>query len=149
MSKTWIFLAMAFLAGAVTPLQAGINSTLRLWVGHPIWAALVNFGVGTVALLSSYFFLRLPRPSAASLSRAPWYSWLGGLLGAFVVASTVVLAPRLGAAVLIALIIAGQLIVSLLLDHLGILGFPHHPVNLWRIVGALLLLAGVLLIQRF
>ncbi len=149
MARDWIFLLMALTAGVVAPVQAGVNAQLRLWVGHPAWAALVNFTVGTLALLAYYLALRLPWPDTAVLGRAPWWSWVGGMLGAFYVLSAVVVAPRLGAAVLIALITAGQMIASLVLDHFGLLGFEPHPINVWRVVGALFLLVGVVLIRRF
>lgn len=149
MGSTWLLLIAAFVAGVVAPVQAGVNSQLRLWAGHPAWAALASFTVGTFSLLLYYVVMRLPWPPVAALLQAPWWSWLGGLLGAYYVASSIVLAPRLGSTVLIALVIAGQLTVSLVLDHFGLIGFPKHSVNPARILGALLLLAGVVLIQRY
>ncbi len=74
--------------------------------------------------------------------------YAGGLLGAVYVVGVIALAPRLGALLTFALVIAGQLLASLLLDHLGLL-YPRHPVNLPRLLGALLLLAGVVLIRRY
>ncbi len=149
MSQTWLLLVVAFLAGAVAPVQAGVNSQLRASTGHPAWAALASFTIGTLSLLAYYLVMRLPWPSPSSLLQAPWWSWLGGLLGAYYVASSIVLAPRLGAAVLVALVIAGQLLVSLVLDHFGLVGFAQHPISPARILGAALLLVGVVLIQRY
>ncbi len=149
MDRTWIFLLMGLLAGAVAPVQAGVNAQLRQFSGHAVWTALASFTIGTLSLLAYFLVARLPWPETASLGRAPWWAWLGGLLGAYYVLSAVVVAPRLGAAVLIALIIAGQLIVALGLDHFGLVGYPQHPVNLARVVGALFLLIGVVLIQRY
>ena len=79
----------------------------------------------------------------------PGWVWLGGLLGALYVVGVIYLAPRLGAATMIGFIVTGQLLTSLLLDHFGVVGFPLHPVNGWRILGALLLVTGVILIRRF
>jgi transporter family-2 protein len=149
MDRTWLFLLMGFLAGAVAPVQAGVNAQLRQFSGHAVWTALASFTIGTLTLLAYFLVARLPWPETASLGRAPWWAWLGGLLGAYYVLSAVVVAPRLGAAVLVALIIAGQLIVALGLDHFGLVGYPQHPVNLARVVGALFLLIGVVLIQRY
>lgn len=148
MDRTWLLVLIAFLAGVVAPVQAGVNAQLRAVAGHPAWAALASFSVGTLALLAYYTAARLPWPSPTSLARAPWWSWVGGLLGAFYVFSAVVVAPRLGAAVLIGLVIAGQLVASLVLDHFGLVGFARHPINPARVAGALCLLAGVVLIQR-
>ena len=149
MDRTWLFLLMGLLAGAVAPIQAGVNAQLRQFSGHAVWTALASFTIGTLTLLAYFLIARLPWPETASLGRAPWWAWLGGLLGAYYVLSAVVVAPRLGAAVLVALIIAGQLIVALGLDHFGLVGYPQHPVNLARVVGAIFLLIGVVLIQRY
>jgi transporter family-2 protein len=70
------------------------------------------------------------------------------VLGALYVASTTVLGPRLGAAALLALTLAGQMAAALVVDHYGAIGFPEAPVTPARLVGAALLLAGVLLIMR-
>ena len=74
--------------------------------------------------------------------------WMGGLFGATYVAASALLAPRLGSAPLLALLVGGQLLMSLVLDHYGWVGFAAHEMNVWRVVGAVLLVAGVVLIVR-
>lgn len=118
-------------------------------MGHPVLASLVSFLVGTAALLAYTLILRIPLPAPNSLNQSPWWVWTGGLLGAFFVTASVIVAPRLGAAITVALIIAGQLLVALALDHFGLLGFPERPLNGWRVLGAILLVIGVALIRRF
>lgn len=141
-------LFLALLAGAVLPFQAGINAQLRLTLGHPILTALVSFAVGTAALAVWCVVGQVPLPTGASLARGAWWHWLGGLLGALYISATVVLAPRLGATALVALIVAGQLFASVLLDHFGLVGYARRPADLGRIVGVVLLMAGVLLVVR-
>ena len=68
------------------------------------------------------------------------------MLGASYVVCTIIVGPKLGAAALLALVILGQLVTSLLVDHFGWLGFPQHPLTLMRLLGATLLFGGVLLI---
>ena len=126
-----------------------MNAQLARWMGHPILASLVSFVVGTAALLTYALILRLPLPPTQSLTQSPWWVWTGGLLGAFFVTATIIVAPRLGAAISVSLIIAGQLLVALALDHFGLLGFPERPLNGWRVMGAVLLVIGVALIRRF
>jgi len=126
-----------------------VNSQLSRWVGHPVLASLVSFLVGTAALLAYTLTLRIPLPAPNSLNQSPWWVWTGGLLGAFFVTASIIVAPRLGAAITVALIIAGQLLVALALDHFGLLGFPERPLNGWRVLGAILLVIGVALIRRF
>ena len=112
-----LFLVLiALTVGVVLPAQAGINAQLRIWLGHPIQAALVSFTVGTLVLFASSLALRLSWPSVDHLGSAPWWVWVGGIFGATYVSMAVVLAPRLGAATLIGASVAGQLIGSLLLD---------------------------------
>src|SRR6185437_12316132 len=114
----------------------------------PGTAALANFMVGTVGLLAYLLITRAGWPARAALAGAPAWAWIGGLLGAFYVASSVVVGPRLGAAALLALTVFGQLVASLVVDNYGWLGFPHQPLTVMRLVGAALLLAGVVLIVR-
>ena len=143
----WGYLAFAFAAGAMLPLQFGINAELARWVDSPVRAALVSFAVGTVVLLAAALPLLRGFPDAARLGAAPWWVWVGGALGAFYVLGSIVTAPRLGAATLVAMILAGQAVASLLVDHFGWVGFEEHPVTPARFVGVLLLAAGVLLVR--
>lgn len=145
---TWLLPLLAFTCGLAIAAQAGINAGLARYLGGPVLAAAVSFAVGTAALASVCLAAGITWPSPAQWQAAPWYSWIGGLLGAAFVTLAVVLAPRLGAATLIACVVAGQLCASLVLDHYGWLGFPVHPVNWQRLAGAVLLFAGVVLLVR-
>ena len=134
--------------GVLLPLQAGINAQLRTVLGAPLAAALVSFVVGTAALAIGVVLARAPLPVAAAWARAPWWYWIGGVIGAAYVAGVIVLAPRLGAATLIAAVVAGQMLASLVLDHFGWVGFPVQAVTPARLLGAALVIGGVLLVQR-
>jgi transporter family-2 protein len=138
---------MAALVGAGLTIQVGMNSTVRMTIGSPILATIVNFGVGLAALvlLAVASGARIVPGSAAVV---PAWAWLGGLLGAAYVAATTVLGPKLGAATLLALTLAGQMVAALLVDHYGVIGFPQSPLTPGRIVGTALLVVGVLLIMR-
>ena len=141
-------LLLAILIGTLLPLQTGVNAELRTFLGHPVATALVSFGVGAVGLLILVLCLRLPVPVAAAWSQTAWWQWSGGLLGAIYITAAVVLGPRLGAGTLIAAIVSGQMITSLLLDHFGWVSFPEHPITGLRLLGATLVIVGVALIQR-
>ena len=143
----WFSVMLAFMAGSVLPLQAGINSQLKGYAGSAVVSAFISFLVGTVALFALTLGLRLPWPALSVLAQAPWWAWTGGLLGAALVYLLIVLAESLGAAVMVALIIAGQMVVSLILDHYGLVGYARHPINPARVLGTVLLLAGVFLIR--
>ena len=145
----WLYLFVCLLAGALMPLQAGVNAQLARWVGHPVTASLVSFAVGTLALFAYSAALRPELPTFGALVAAPWWVWVGGLLGAVFVTAAAAFAPRLGAATFISVTIAGQVLVSVLLDHFGAVGFAARPVTPLRLLGALLLVGGVLLVRKF
>ena len=144
-----LYFLFAFVAGAMLPFQAGINAQLARWLHSPIRASFVSFLVGTIVLFVLSVVVWRPLPSGSRLAGAPWWVWIGGLLGAFYVAGTVVTAPRLGAATLIGLIVAGQAIASLVVDHFGMVGFTEHHATPGRIAGMALVVAGVTLVRVF
>ena len=85
----WLYLLVCLLAGALMPLQAGVNAQLARWVGHPVSASLVSFAVGTLALFAYGAALRPQLPAAEALASAPWWVWGGGLLGAVFVTAAI------------------------------------------------------------
>ncbi len=136
------------LGGAAASLQAPTNARLAQAVGSPVNAALVSFAVGT-AVLAVVAFLMQARPDMTAARAAPWYLWIGGLYGAaFVVAATWGV-PRLGVATTIILMVAGQLLLSLVLDHIGFMGMPRQPISWGRAAGVALVIAGVVMVRRF
>lgn len=144
-----LFILMALLAGISVPTQAGINAQLGLWTRSPTIAAAISFAVGTLALFVYIFLMRIPLPSLAAVGSHPWWIWIGGVLGAFFVTATIILVPKLGAATMVATILAGQMFASLIFDHFGLLGYPLHPISLGRIAGVLLLCLGIWMIKYF
>ena len=138
---------LVFIAGAMVALQAPTNSMLAKAGGSPILAALISFMVGTAALLAVW--LMTPnRPGAAAFAGLPWYAWIGGLYGAVFVAVAAYAAPKIGVASLITIGIAGQIVMALWLDHLGAMGLTREPINFGRVLGAILVVAGVVLVRR-
>ena len=143
------YLAFAFAAGVMLPIQFGINAQLANWIGSSLRASLVSFAVGTLALLAATLVAARSLPSAAQLGEAPRWVWLGGLFGAFYVLGSVVTAPQLRAVTLVALILMAQAVSSLLVDHFGWVGFEQHPITAGRVAGVALLAAGVALVRVF
>ena len=149
MSNTYLFLLLAVAAGAMMPTQAATNNKMAMVVGSPVMAAFISFAVGTIALLVYLLIAGVPLGSMTAAKDAPAIAWVGGLLGAFFVAAAVTLVPRLGVAMTFSLIIAGQMVVTLIIDHFGLLGVPEKAVSIPRVAGILLITAGVVLIRRF
>ncbi|MGB6066163.1 MAG: DMT family transporter [Desulfomonilaceae bacterium] len=143
------YILLALVAGVCAPTQAGINSQLRLWTNDPVFAAMISFAVGTVALLFYVLLLRIPWPALKIVFYSPWWIWTGGFLGAFLVAASIILVPKLGAATMLGIMVAGQMVAGVVLDHFGLVGYEVHPANLWRCLGALLVVCGVVIVKRF
>ncbi len=146
---TYFFIVLALLAGIMMPAQAAINHRLSSFVENPVLAAFVSFVVGTAALFIYILFAGIPLGNLASLRQASLISWTGGLLGAFFVATAVILVPKLGVALTFSLIVAGQMAVTLILDHYGFLGVPVREVSVFRLLGVVFIIAGVVLIRKF
>ena len=146
--ETILLILLGLLAGAGVPVQASVNAALRQHLGRPEWATLVSFGVGTLVIALGLLLQRTPLPVAAQVARAPWWAWTGGALGAFYILITIVLVPRLGVATTLAVILAGQVVSGLLLDHAGALGLATREITPGRLAGVALLSAGVFLVQR-
>src|ERR1044071_9657083 len=136
-------------AGLGLSMQIAMNSQLRKVLQSANTAALISFLVGTTALIALLLATRSPLPERSALAAVPSVpAWFGGLLGAFYVATSTVVAAELGTASLLGLALAGQLATALLIDHFGWLGMPEHPLTLTRIAGVGLLASGVWLITR-
>ena len=147
---SWLLLIPITLAvGMAAPTQFAINTQLQDVVGGPVLAAALSFLVGTVALFATTAVLRRSVPELAPIAGAPWWMWTGGPLGAFVVCASVILTPRLGAATTIGVFLTGQVVASIVIDHFGLLGVPVQSAGLARIGGALLIVVGVVIVQRF
>ena len=140
-------LAVVF-GGAATALQAPTNAKLMGAVGSPVNAAFVSFAVGTAALGILAVVLQV-RPDIAASRALPWYAWIGGLYGAIFVVAAAWGVPRLGVATTIILMVAGQLLLSVALDHFGAMGMPKQPISLGRVAGVGLVIAGVLMVRKF
>lgn len=143
-----LLVAVALFSGASLPIQAGVNTALRHYVGRPEIAALVSFSVGLLGLLAWVIATRQPWPTLAQAGKAPWWAWTGGLIGAFYVTTVVVLTPRLGVAATLAISVAGQMATAVALDHFGALGVPVREFSPARAIGAAMLVLGVVLIRR-
>jgi transporter family-2 protein len=142
-----MYIAFAVAAGVGLAFQAVINSRLRTLVDSALWAALVQVFVGLVVLAAAILFARESAPSLAGASRAPWWIWTGGLLGALYVLAAIVATPPLGAAVMLASVVVGQTVAALVIDHYGWFGVTPHPLTAVRMAGAALLIGGVLLMR--
>jgi len=140
---------LAIIAGSLIPLQAGINSRLKEFLQSPYYATLASVAVSLIAVCLFCALTRQTPPAQAIVSSVPLWAWAGGIVGVVYIFMVLLLAHKLGATALIACIIGGQMICSLLLDQFGLIGFTQHPINAGRIAGVILLCAGIALIQKY
>jgi len=148
MNPSLLAIVAVVLAGGATALQAPTNAKLATAVGSPVNAALVSFAVGTAGLALVAAALQA-RPDMAAVKGLPWWTWVGGLYGAVFVAAAAWGVPRLGVALTITLMVAGQLRISVVLDHFGAMGVPRQPISWGRAAGVALVVAGVVMVRRF
>ena len=146
MKPIWIIIALV--SGAFLPIQAALNARLGKSIDNPAVAALISFAIGAIAL-SLYVIITKQSVSWAAIKSVPSYAWLGGLLGAFYVTAIIFAFPRIGPALTFGLIVTGQMIIAILLDHFNILVTQQHSINIWRILGVVLIIAGVIIIRKF
>ncbi len=142
------YILWAAVAGMFVASQSLINAHLAKFVGGGLWAAFYSFLVGTIILL----VLNLAVSRSFKLppfADIPSYAWLGGALGAFFVFTMIMLVTKLGVAAMISVVVAGQLVSALLLDHYGILASEPSPITWTRMLGVTFLIIGALLTQKF
>lgn len=144
----YVLILLAIIIGALMPVQAGINAELSRFIKHPYLGAFISFFVGTCALTLLTLSRGVPFAELKKLSSAPPYMFLGGLMGALFVGSSIFLIPKMGATIMIAAIVTGQLIMSLIIDHYGLLGLPVNQVTFTRFLGVVLLFVGLMMVIR-
>ena len=142
-----VFALLAAGAGGSFVAQQAVNANLRASIDLAAWAGFVSYLGGTICMAVLALMLRDPWPAGAALARSNWWAWSGGFFGAIYIAVSILLLPRLGAATVVALIVMGQMLGSVAFDHYGWMGLPEHPADWQRILGALLLVGGVVLIR--
>lgn len=147
MKLLWIILVLT--SGALLPLQAGFNARLGKSIASPVYASMFSFVVGAVTVAIFLLF---------SKDKLVWYemkaaspiAWIGGgVIGAVFITSTMLALPKLGMALTFSLVVAGQMIVAVLLDHFKILVDEQHSLNLWRLAGVILIISGVIILRKF
>jgi bacterial/archaeal transporter family-2 protein len=143
-----IFYLLPVFIGVAMSVQSGINAQLRSGLNHSLLAAFLSFLGGFILLGVLLLVVRQPLPQAASFGDIKWYNYTGGLLGAFVVYAVIISVHRIGASNMFVLIVAGQLITAMIMDHFSISGLKENPVTTQKILGILLVIAGAWLVNK-
>ncbi|WP_295699568.1 DMT family transporter [Helicobacter mastomyrinus] len=140
-----MFYIIAFCIGVALAIQAPINAALSKSLSNAsLVAALISFSIGTLCLcLLAYAYGMLNTHTLKATLHQEWWKYLGGFLGAFAVFGTILLSPKIGLANMFLLIILGQILTSSVLDHLGAFGLPIKSLSLHKIIGLLIIVAGL------
>ena len=144
----WIYFLLPLLAGIAMSVQSGINAQLKNQLNHSIFASFISFLVGIIPLILILIFQKQPIPSFETLSQVNGWKYIGGLLGAFIVTASLLSITQIGATNMFMIIVTGQLIMALLMDHYGWVGMNIEKISLQKIGGVFLMLAGVYLINK-
>ena len=147
MGQLYILIALAI--GLLLPLQVGINAELAERLSSPIAASFFSFVVGAIGLMICWLVSRDPWPDLNTVTSFPKWIWLGGLIGAFAVFGGIISGPKIGLLSLVTLVLTGQLLASIIMDHNGLLGFPVREISFGRTSGSFLLLIAVILIHKY
>ncbi len=145
--SSYLFYLLVVAAGASVALQQVLNANLRIQIGSPWWAAFVSYLVGLLFTFAIALVAPGPKLTEVFPKDGNWLPWMGGIFGATFIAITILMVPKLGAATTISLIVVGQMILSLTLDHFGLLGLPEQPITLLKLAGAGFLILGVAMIR--
>ncbi|SIT33614.1 transporter family-2 protein [Filimonas lacunae] len=144
-----VWLLLIFLCGTLLPVQGGLNAKLAKSLASPLYASMICFMVGAIAMAIYIPFTKetlswqlLKGSSITSITG-------GGIIGALFITASMMALPKLGMALTFGLVVAGQVIISVLLDHYNILVAVPHPINVWRGLGVLLIIAGVAIVEKF
>ena len=140
----FVYLIIALAAGVALATQSAINTQLaKAMSGEAVIATFISFAVGTIVL----FFIAWVKTdlwgNLSAIPSQPWWKLIGGILGAIVVFTTVLLAPKLGITAMLFFIIVGQLITATTIDHFGLIGMPIREVNITKLIGLIIVAFGL------
>ncbi len=143
-----LFYLLVALGGVGLTLQMAWNAKLRTGTGSPILTTLISITVSFISLALFWASGVMNRGSVPAFNSLPKWAWFGGVFAVYYLVASLIAIPRLGAAAVFSLVIAGQMVGALILDSTGAFGATLVPLTSSRIVGTLLLLVGVILIQK-
>ncbi len=144
----WVLWLIALVTGATNPFQAGTNAELNKQSGLPVWTGLMVYATGFCGLLLVQAIFRPPVPTVGRMREIHWWAWMGGLISIAPTLAGLALAQRLGSGVFTALSISAAILMSVVIDQYGLIGFRQHVASPERISGCALMILGVWLIVR-
>ena len=145
----YLLMVITFFVGAIIPVQAILNTRVGKQIGGSLMVALMSFFVGTIILLLVNLLINgNAMMHLKQNASGPWYIWLGGLIGAIFVGYITWVNQQQGVGLTFALVVAGQIFLSLFIDHFGLFGSAIRIITLEKIIGGALIVAGIILIKK-
>jgi transporter family-2 protein len=145
--QTIVLYLAALGAGISVAVQQVLNGSLRASLNSPAWAGFASYLGGLLTMVVVLLAMREQMPSWKLATATPWWAWSGGILGGVFILLVILLLPSLGAATLLALVVAGQMSAAVIMDHFGAFGLAQHSLSISRLTGVALVIAGVVLIR--
>jgi bacterial/archaeal transporter family-2 protein len=149
MNSSIIYIVLALLAGIMIPFQSAMNAQLGKTLQSPYYAALTVFIVAAIGISLYILASKFALPTTTQFTAAPKWSYLGGILGGSYILLIVICAPKLGIGNVTVMVLLGQLLAAIIIDHFGLLGATIHLLNWKRLVGVALLITGVYLVKKY
>ena len=144
----WIFYVLTAAAGAANPAQAGANAELKKRLHDALPATMFVYLIGLLGILVIWGFVRQPFPAGAKFALTPWWAWTGGLLSIGATLAGAVFAQRMGSGTFTGISLTASLIMSIVLDNFGWVGFKVHPATWPRMLGCGLMIVGLWLVAK-
>lgn len=145
--QTILLYLAALGAGISVAVQQVLNGNLRVSLNSPAWAGFFSYLGGLLTMILVLLAMREQLPPWKLVTATPWWAWSGGVLGGIFILLVILLLPSLGAATLLALVVAGQMSAAVVMDHFGAFGLSTQPVSVSRLLGVALVIGGVVLIK--
>jgi len=146
-ATTALYLSLSAIAGCCIALQATVNGRFRQNLDNPTFAVFFSICGTILCAAIAVVVLRPPVPTWEQFRATQWWNWIGGPLGALIVLAGAMLTPKIGAAAFICAVVAGQLLLSILIDHFGWFGMPVVEANWKRLLGAAFIILGVVCVK--
>ena len=148
MNWNFIYALLAALAGCCIAMQASANGMFRRNLGEPWYPTFFSICGTSITAVVLMLLMRPSAPAMETLRSTQWWNWVGGPLGAMIVLAGASLSHKLGAPPFIVLVVGGQLLCSVVLDHFALMGLAAKPITWGRALGVVLVIAGVLCIKE-
>jgi bacterial/archaeal transporter family-2 protein len=148
MNNQTFIIALGITTGALIPIQASCNAAFSKAIGSPVVTALMVFIVGLLSICIYILITKTPLPELSQIKNTPQYSYLGGFIIALYVILITFITPRLGVAASIGLIITGQLIGAIIIDHFGLFDTTVRSIDIKRLAGTLCMVVGIYLVMK-